>query len=175
MSNSIIAKPSAIAFNPNATYFIVKKGLLAGPASIIIVTLDGTISAYSSIVDTCETVLVYDNSTEGCIYTGCVVIYDKLYVVDFGKKKISIFDKSFNKISDTKFIDRCFDNQLPPDYSPYNIADIDGKLYVTYVKQDPITKKKYLAVIMDMLTYFLMMASIYVDISVENSLTLRGA
>jgi uncharacterized protein (TIGR03118 family) len=52
-------------------------------------------------------------------------------VTNFSKGKIDVFDGHFNRVKDMPFRDP----NLPKGYAPFNIRNIDGKLYVTYALQ----------------------------------------
>lgn len=56
-----------------------------------------------------------------------------LYATDFHNGKIDVFDKDFHLTA----MDGAFtDSKLPMGYAPFGIRAINGKLYVTYAKQD---------------------------------------
>ena len=54
-----------------------------------------------------------------------------LYVTNFTKKKIDVFDKDFKHVLRTGF----WDADIPAHYAPFNIRNIDSMLYVTYARQ----------------------------------------
>src|ERR1700678_2236537 len=57
-----------------------------------------------------------------------------LYATDFFNNKIDVFDTTFSKPASMqgKFIDPT----IPAGFAPFNIAAVDGQLYVTYAMQD---------------------------------------
>src|SRR5262249_17448202 len=56
-----------------------------------------------------------------------------LYLTDFHNNKIDVLDSNFHK---TTLGGTFTDSTLPDGFAPFNIAAINGKLYVTYAKQD---------------------------------------
>ncbi|MEO6909388.1 MAG: TIGR03118 family protein, partial [Edaphobacter sp.] len=57
-----------------------------------------------------------------------------LYVADFRKGRIEVYDANFNKAMPSE--DRFEDDSLPEGYAPFNVQNIGGNLYVAYAKQD---------------------------------------
>ena len=57
-----------------------------------------------------------------------------LYASDFKSGKIDVFDRTYTMQAST-FVDP----NLPVGYSPFNIQNIGGKLYVMYAQVDPAT------------------------------------
>lgn len=142
--NSIIAQPTGLSYNSNNNSFIVSSGLLSGPATIIIVTLNGTIHGYNNLVDSRNSIMVLNNFSSGAIYTGVTIVNNILYVANFGNKRIDVFDNTFKPLTKYLFIDNYLDDPIPPDFSPYNIVNIGDYLYVTYVKQNTSSKLEIL-------------------------------
>ena len=55
-----------------------------------------------------------------------------LYAPDFEHRHIDVYDKNFLIVS----LDGSFDDpDIPNSYSPFNIQNLGGKLYVTYAQQ----------------------------------------
>ena len=117
--------PTGIVFSGGADFKINGK-----PAYFIFVAEDGIISAWSGGNDA---IIAKDESTNA-IYKGVALAEDAganfLYAANFKTRQIDVFDHSWNKVS------RPFtDPLLPADYSPFNIQNIDNKLYVLYAKK----------------------------------------
>jgi len=78
--------------------------------------------------------IVADLSTVDAVYKGCTIAADGgsnfLYAANFKGGTIDVFDKSFNPVPGRSFSDP----SIPPGFGPFNIANIGGKLYVTYAK-----------------------------------------
>jgi len=118
--------PTGAVFNSSATAFVLPGG---GVAKFIFVGDDGVISGWSSGA-AAERVL--DNSSTSS-YTGVTIANDSngifLYAANFKQSRIDVFDSSFAVVNKT-----FGDPDLPEGYSPFNIQNIGGQLYVTYAK-----------------------------------------
>ncbi|HKB04357.1 MAG TPA: TIGR03118 family protein, partial [Gemmataceae bacterium] len=76
-------------------------------------------------------------TTEGAVYTGLAIATvgtsDFLYAADFRNGRIDVFD---NKFAPTTSLAGDFvDPNIPAGYLPYNIQNLENKLYVTYARQ----------------------------------------
>jgi uncharacterized protein (TIGR03118 family) len=77
-------------------------------------------------------------ATDGAKYTGLAIanngLGNLLYAADFRNGKIDVINNTFQKLtlSGSPFTDP----NLPAGYAPYNIQNLNGKLYVTYAKID---------------------------------------
>jgi len=119
--------PTGQVFNGNASDFL--------GSHFIFATEDGTISAWSG--GTSATLQV-NNSGMGSVYKGLAMGSvggsSYLYATDFHNGTINVFDSGFSP--HTFGAGSFTDPNLPAGYAPFNIENIDGKLYVTYAKQD---------------------------------------
>ena len=73
----------------------------------------------------------------GASYKGLAVARtsagDFLYAADFHNAKVDIINSAWEVVSDdTTFVDP----QLPSGYAPFGIQNINGRIFVTYGKQD---------------------------------------
>jgi uncharacterized protein (TIGR03118 family) len=119
----------------STTGFLLANGT---KASFIFATEDGTISAWNG--GTTATVMS-DFSGVGAEYTGLAIANNNgapmLYAANFSFGKIDVFDTNFKLTS----VPGGFgDANLPAGYAPFNIWQVNGKLYVTFALQDS-TKK----------------------------------
>jgi uncharacterized protein (TIGR03118 family) len=126
--------PSGIVFNGTGD-FVVSEGGNSGSAFFIFATEDGTISGWNPGVDLFNAVKVVDNGgTSPIDYTGLAIGNNGsdnfLYVADAGGGAIHVFNKNF---APATLAGSFTDPALPPGYTPYDIQNIDGQLYVTYV------------------------------------------
>lgn len=122
--------PTGMVFNGGAGF---ETG--AGqPSRFIFASEDGVISGWNPANGT-SAVRMVDNP--GAIYKGIALgnngSGDHLYATDFHGGKIDVFDDSFKA---TSLSGNFTDPALPAGYAPFNIADLGGKLYVTYAQQD---------------------------------------
>lgn len=129
------AAPTGIVFNPTAG-FAVAKGNVSGAALFLFATEDGTISGWNRNVDPTNAILEVDKSP-GAVYKGLAMgsnaSGDFLYATNFRAGTVDVFNSQFHQVSLAgSFTDR----KLPHGYAPFGIANIDGKLVVTYALQD---------------------------------------
>jgi len=108
------------------------------PARFIFSTLGGTISGWNPAVNATSAVVMYA-ATDNAVYTGLAngsgAGGNMLYAADFANAKVDIFNASFQKTGSFS------DPAAPAGYSPYNVQNVNGSLYVTYAKVDPVTHR----------------------------------
>jgi len=128
--------PSGAAFNGTSSFDVTP----GNPAFFIFVTEDGTISGWNPGVNLNNAVLKVDNSKvgEGAVYKGCTVAASGgssfLYVTNFRTAQIEVYDSNFHAVS---FGAQAFvDDQIPADFSPFNVDKVGDALVVTYAQQD---------------------------------------
>jgi uncharacterized protein (TIGR03118 family) len=121
------------------------------PAAFLFATADGTIAAWDPMLSpNTEAVTVVDNSGQGARFTGLAsgtitmngTANSFLYAADFRNGKIDVFDSSFQQVSPSSpsspLVAGAFqDSKIPPGFSPYNIRQLGGNLFVTYAKVGP--------------------------------------
>jgi uncharacterized protein (TIGR03118 family) len=122
--------PTGQIFN-STTGFKLPNG---NPARFIFAGIDGVISGWNG--GTAAIGKIDRNGTS--VYTGLaigsVATDTFLYAADFKSGKIDVFDKTYTLQTST-----FTDPSLPAGYSPFNIQNIGGLLYVTYAQPDPAT------------------------------------
>jgi uncharacterized protein (TIGR03118 family) len=121
----------------------------AGSAStFIFATEDGTIAVWNGALANGNkpaiTVVDESNNTDsGAVYKGLAVDtvngQSFLLAANFRAGTIDVFDQNFHKVSSLPGGGSFVDPNLPPGYAPFNVAVLDGKVYVTYALQDPTT------------------------------------
>jgi len=125
--------PSGQVFNAT-TDFSVSAGGTTAPAVFIFVTEDGTISGWNPSVDHASAVVAVDRGAYGDVYKGVAAYTDTtsgknyLLVTDFRGGVVAVFDAKFHRLGAFR------DTMLPANYSPYNIAVLNGAVYVTYAQ-----------------------------------------
>ncbi|ACH37814.1 lipoprotein, putative [Citrifermentans bemidjiense Bem] len=132
------ATPTGVVFN-NFSGFNVTPGVRTTAARFIFVTEDGTISAWNTGA---AATLKVDNATfaagTGPVYKGAAIATNgtsnNLYVANFRNKTVDVFDSNFAPVTlaGTPFTVPAPHVAPPAGYAPFNIANIGGKLYVTY-------------------------------------------
>jgi len=119
-------QPTGIVFNSSTTAFVLPGG---GVSKFIFAGGDGLISGWSSGT-AAERVL---NNSPTSSYTGVTIADDSsgifLYAANFRQSRIDVFDSNFQAVTKT-----FADPNLPEGYSPFNIQNLGGQLYVTYAK-----------------------------------------
>jgi uncharacterized protein (TIGR03118 family) len=127
----VVATPPVPGMGPTGQAFVGGAGFTmkngAGQASFVFATLDGTIDAWNS-----GNSAAIQATTTGAVYTGLALADSHLYAADTKGGKIDVFDNNFNPTSVSgKFVDP----NVPPGLTPYNIENVNGKLYVEYSNQ----------------------------------------
>ncbi|MEO7145244.1 MAG: TIGR03118 family protein [Bryobacteraceae bacterium] len=126
-------KPTGCVFN-GASAFPVAPG---HNASFIFSTIDGTISGWSSPVDATHSIIVVNN-TGSAAYFGLAEANapngPELYAPNFMTGSIDVFDANFAPVA---LQPGAFgDPNVPSGYAPFNIQNINGKLYVAWAEQN---------------------------------------
>jgi len=104
------------------------------PALFIVSTEDGTIQGWNNGT---STVIVY-NGWPNAVYKGLALGSangaNYIYAANFRAGTVDVFDKTFtlHSFGQNAFVD----NTLPAGYAPFNVANINGKIIVTYALQD---------------------------------------
>lgn len=119
--------PTGVVYN-YTTDFVVPGG---GPGIFIFASADGSVSAWDGGMAADR---VYVSPLSPTAYLGIALGSsggkNYLYIADFAAGKIVTLDKNFNTVS-MPFADA----SLPAGYGPFNVANIDGKIYVLYAKK----------------------------------------
>lgn len=123
--------PTGVVLN-TTTGFRLDNG---NTARFIYAGADGVISAWNGGPNAIRKV-----TDAGELYLGIALATDGtnsfLYVANFSSGKIEVFDTSWNEIS------RSFtDPFLPDGYAPFNIQNVEGKLFVMYAKKGTIANQ----------------------------------
>jgi uncharacterized protein (TIGR03118 family) len=123
-------KPTGQISN-STTAFLMPSGT---KASFIFSTEDGTIAAWQSGT---VAVTIVDNSAAGAVYKGLALnpsaTAPLLYAANFSKGRIDVFSSTF---AATTVPGGFTDPAIPSGFAPFNIWALNGKLYVTYAKQN---------------------------------------
>ena len=123
------ASPTGVVFNSTSSFTLPT----GGPALFLFATENGTIAGWN-LSDGTQAVGVIDNSTVGAVYKGLTIAHrstgDFIFATNFAAGVIDVFDTSFAPHSSFT------DTTLPAGYAPFNIANIGGKLYVTFALQN---------------------------------------
>jgi len=113
------------------------------PALFLFVTEDGTVSGWNKNVDPTNAVIKAKH--KNAVYKGAAIASWRghwfLYATNFAQGRIDVFDASFQRVhlggdDDHKAFE---DDRVPHGFSPFNVQNIGGDLYVTFAKRDPAT------------------------------------
>jgi uncharacterized protein (TIGR03118 family) len=145
--------PTGTVFNiaPGNGVFQITGLNKAAPAVFLFATEDGTIVGWNPGIDptgkfdgpngvSTHAVIAVDNPLGGAVYKGLAIATDAngqtlLYASNFHDGTIDVYDADFSKV--TSLPAGAFtDPNLPSGYAPFNVQVLNGKLYVTYAKQD---------------------------------------
>ncbi len=125
--------PTGGVFNPFMA-FPVQTGK---NAVFIFVTEDGTISGWNPGANATTAIITVDNSASGAVYKGVALGLSggtpHLYAANFNSGHVDVYDGSFAKVT---LAGSFTDPNLPAGYAPFDIANLGGKLYVTFALQN---------------------------------------
>jgi len=132
------AVPTGNLFNPTSG-FLVTAGDSSTKAFFIFAGATGTISAWNPNVDRFHAILKVNNFPQAG-YTGIALGTNStgtfLFAANFPEGRIDVFDSTF---APATLAGTFTDPVVPAGYGPFNIENINGRLFVTYAKIDPQT------------------------------------
>jgi uncharacterized protein (TIGR03118 family) len=122
-------------FGPTGQVFNTTTGFVDGatPATFIFSTLGGTIDAWNTANGSTAQV---EATKSGGVYTGLALGGNDLYAADFKGGTIDVYNSTFVP---TTLAGNFVDPTLPSGYAPYNVAFLNGNIYVAYAQVDPST------------------------------------
>lgn len=112
------------------------------PALFIFVTEDGTVSGWNPGASPTSAVIMV-NTKSASVFKGVALATlndpkggatNFLYVADFRKGRVNVYDKNFHRISLGGSAFR--DDHVRAGFAPFGIQNIGGNIYVAYAKQD---------------------------------------
>ena len=126
--------PTGVVFNPTGR-FSLSTGGKSGPALFIFAGENGDISAWNSSGDPTSAVLVAH--TRNAVYKGLTMVTaggrQFLLATDFHHNRVDVFDETFHRVA----APHAFRSKhIPAGYAPFGVANLEGRVYVTYAKQD---------------------------------------
>jgi uncharacterized protein (TIGR03118 family) len=106
------------------------------PALFAFAGENGDLSAWNGSVSP-STQAVSVGHTAGAVYKGLALAHSPfgplLLATNFHDNRIDVFNSQFQLLSVPGLFS---DPRLPSGFAPFNVAEIDGKIFVTYAKQD---------------------------------------
>ncbi len=132
--------PTGQAFNGTSDFVVTGPGG-SGPARFLFVSEGGDLTAWSPAAVppvNGQSAAIVVNHVDGAIYKGLTLaptaFGNFLLAADFHNARVDVFDSSFHLMQPgAPFFT---DPGLPAGYAPFNIAALDGKIYVAYAQQD---------------------------------------
>lgn len=112
--------------------FPIRKNGVSGPSIFIFVTEAGAIQGWNPNVDLTHAVLAVDRSAQNSVFKGLALggANDRLFAADFSNNEVEVFDDHFHQIN------AFTDTSLPTRFAPFNVALINGKLYVAFARRE---------------------------------------
>lgn len=128
--------PTGTVFAPNIGFPITENGVTAN-SEFIFNSLAGVISGWSSSVDSKNAVIAVDNSGQGSFYTGLALDPSTgfLFAADIAHNQVQVFDNNWNEVGTFT------DPSLPAGFSVFNVAIINGNVFVAFTKKFFFGKK----------------------------------
>jgi uncharacterized protein (TIGR03118 family) len=127
-------------FNGSPTDFLLAP---KAPAVFIFVTEDGTVQGWNPGVNRASAVIVVDHSKvpaagNGAVYKGATIDeidgHKFILAANFRSGRIDVFDSTFKQVHLSE--DSFDDDQIPRNFTPFNVQGVGPNIYVTYAKQD---------------------------------------
>lgn len=126
-----LGAPTGLIFN-DSSQFVITNGGRQDESTFLMATEDGTITAWSQRVSGSNAVIVA--ATADAVYKGLAMARDTngaphLYAANFHAGVVDVFDGQFQYVSSFT------DSNLPPNFAPFNIRNLRGKLFITFALQ----------------------------------------
>jgi uncharacterized protein (TIGR03118 family) len=129
--------PTGTVFNPTGG-FVVGQGAARGPARFLFDSEAGRITGWNQKLSP-ATQAVPVLATPDAVYKGLALAVTRrqgplLYAADFHHARIDVFDARLHTahLRRGAFSDR----SLPAGFAPFNVQELDGRIFVSYAKQD---------------------------------------
>ncbi|MEP6661492.1 MAG: TIGR03118 family protein [Acidimicrobiales bacterium] len=133
-----VTEPTGLVFN-GGNDFVVSAGGASAPARFIFSSESGDITGWNIGVPppTPSTQAQPAAHVDGAVYKGLAIASttggSRLYAANFHAGTVDVFDGTFAPVVKAGAFT---DPKLPPGYAPFNVAVINGSVYVTYALQD---------------------------------------
>ncbi len=131
--------PTGQVFNSSTDFTVTEAGK-TGAAAFIFATENGTVSGWNPSVDVANAVQAIDNSKSGAVYKAIAIVptgsTNELMVTNFRSGFVEIYDANFKPVSQFRDTGAKGVKAIPANYAPYNVAVLNGNIYVTYARQD---------------------------------------
>jgi len=135
-SGSAAGAATGVVFNGSPS-FIVRQSAASGPSLFLFATENGTIAGWGPAANAASAIIAVDRSAEGAVYKGLAIATSGsqtlLYAANFRENSVDVFDGNFQPVVK---VGGFTDSMIPDGFAPFNVANLNGKLYVTYAKQN---------------------------------------
>jgi uncharacterized protein (TIGR03118 family) len=152
--SGVAGTPTGVVFTGATGFTFQADGKTVG-AAFTFVTEDGTIVAWGPGINPLDlpndAFIVVNNSSnpivaEGAVYKGATLAQmtangpSYLYVTNIRSGHLEVYDTNFSPVAlpdidgEPAFVDR----EIPRDFAPFNVQEVNGDLYVTYAKQNAV-------------------------------------
>jgi uncharacterized protein (TIGR03118 family) len=125
-SGSGPGSPTGIVYDVSTSDFQID----SWPSVFLYSTLDGTIQGWSDF-EPSQSLIAVNNQSKKASYTGLAITGKSsgnyLYAANFNSNKIEMYDNTFG------FVKSFTDKTIPKGFTVFNVQDIGGQLYVSYV------------------------------------------
>jgi uncharacterized protein (TIGR03118 family) len=131
--------PTGQVFNSTSDFVVTAPTGEHGPAAFIFASKTGHITGWNPGVPLPAPSRQAQNgaTVPGAVFTGLAIAStggkNFLYAADFANGQIDVFDSQFHQ---TTLTGSFTDPNIPANYAPFNIQELNGQLYVTYALQD---------------------------------------
>jgi uncharacterized protein (TIGR03118 family) len=129
--------PTGTVYVPSGTGFQISENGKSGAAQFLFDSEAGVISGWNSNVDAANAVVAYNGQAQGSVYKGLAIdpSTQLLFAADFYNDQVQVFDNQFN-------LTGSFTDTSLTGYAPFNVAIINGDVYVAFAKQDKTKKNE---------------------------------
>lgn len=119
--------PTGVVYAPSIGFKVSESGK-SGDSAFIFDSEAGVISGWNSSVNPTNAVIAVDNSSKGAGYTGLALDTKSklLFAANFSQNQVEVYNTKW-KLTNT------FTDTTLSGYGPYNVAIINGSVYVTFV------------------------------------------
>jgi uncharacterized protein (TIGR03118 family) len=135
--------PTGQVFNDSKSFLVRARDGSSGPAMFIFDSEAGVISGWNPGVPTPAPGGVSAKASRavtvpGAVYKGLAIAHTSrggvLYAANFVQGRVDVFDSHYRRVRQPNAFR---DPNLPRGFAPFNVANLGGRLYVTYGKQQP--------------------------------------
>lgn len=139
------SNPTGIVINCD-NGFTISNDLLTRSSQFLVSTEHGTVHGYNYNIDPLGSSVVINEQLSGniTVYKGLAIVNNTLYLANFFKRTIDVFDSNYNRLTGYSFVDTYSVDPIPQDFSPHNIVNIGCYLYVLWARKDPVNTLQHI-------------------------------